>query len=88
MDDLDQWLARARADEPSLDSLERDVWARVGDLRTAQAQSRLRVIAVVAALSMGVANGGLGASLAHPSASEMSVFGATSLSPLARLEVD
>ncbi|MBN8530153.1 MAG: hypothetical protein J0M36_13085 [Caulobacterales bacterium] len=88
MDDLDQWLARERLDEPSLDRLEHDVWGRVRDLRTAQAQSRLRVVAVVVALSVGVANGGLGASLAHTSASEMSVFGVSSLSPLVRLEVD
>ncbi len=86
MDDLDRWLARAPTDDPSLDGLERDVWDRVRALRTARVQTRLRVVAVVLALSVGVANGGLGARLAHAPTSEMSVFGAASLSPLARLE--
>lgn len=86
MDDLDRWLARAPTDEPSLGELERDVWNRVRALRTARVQTRLRVVAVVLALGVGVANGGLGASVAHAPTSEMSVFGAASLSPLARLE--
>ena len=49
---------------------------------------RVRVVAVTFALGLGVANGGVGASLARPPASEMAVFTTASLSPLARLEID
>lgn len=87
MDQIEQWLASASSGAVSLDRLEDDVWARVGARRAARTTNRLRVVAVVFALSVGVANGGLGASGARPPASEMSVFTGSSLSPLARLEV-
>lgn len=86
MDNLDHWLARTPADAVSLDDLETDVWARVRTHRAERVQNRLRMIAIAFALSVGVANGGLGASLVRPPASEMSVFSSASLSPLARLE--
>lgn len=85
-DDLDQWLARERADGVSLDHLEADVWARVRTHRAERVQNGLRVIAIAFALTVGLANGGVGASLVRPPVSEMSVFSAASLSPLARLE--
>ncbi|MBN8529689.1 MAG: hypothetical protein J0M36_10700 [Caulobacterales bacterium] len=87
MDDLDQWLARVPPGGPSLNQLEADVWGRVRAMRAERATARVRVVAVIFALSVGVANGGLGASLARPPASEMSVFSSAALLPLARLEV-
>lgn len=86
MDDLDHWLTRAPAGEVSLGDLENDVWTRVRTRLAERAQNRLRLLAVAFALTVGVANGGMGASLVRPPASEMSVFSMTSLSPLARLE--
>jgi hypothetical protein len=87
MDNLDHRLARVPADGVSLDGLENDVWARVHIRRAERFQNRLRMIAIAFALSVGVANGGMGASLVRPASSEMSVFNSASLSSLARLEV-
>ena len=87
MDNLEQWLARAPTGDAPLDRLEADVWDRVRALQAERTAARLRLIAVVFALGVGVANGGLGASLARPPGSEMSVFSSAALSPLARLEV-
>ncbi len=86
MDNLEQWLARASTGDASLDRLEADVWGRVRTMRAESTATRFRLIAVVFALSVGLANGGLGASLAQPPVSEMSVFSSAALSPLARLE--
>lgn len=88
MDTLEHWLARAPAEGRSLDGLEADVWARVRALKAERGARRLRAVAVTFALGLGVANGGVGASLARPPASEMAVFTTASLSPLARLEID
>ena len=86
MDNLDRWLAREPVGVEALDSLETDVWDRVRSLRTERIQTRLRIVAIVFALGLGAANGGVGASLVRPPVSEMSVFSSASLSPLARLE--
>ncbi|WP_066625513.1 hypothetical protein [Brevundimonas vesicularis] len=86
MNKLDDWLTHAPAGGASLDDLETSVWARVRELRSERAQTRFRVVAVAFALSVGIANGGVGATLLQPPRSEMAVFTSASLSPLARLE--
>lgn len=86
MDDLEHRLGGLPAGGRPLDGLEADVWTRVRGLSAERATRRLRLAAVAFALGVGLANGGLVASLARPAASEMSVFTTASLSPLARLE--
>lgn len=88
MDDLGYWLGRVSAgDDVSLDRLEADVWSRVQAIQSQRATERMRLVAVAAALLIGIANGGLGAKFAHTTSSEMTVFTAAAMSPLARLEV-
>lgn len=86
MDDLEHRISGLPTAGRPLDGLENDVWTRVRTLRAERATHRLRLAAVAFALGVGVANGGLVASLARPAASEMSVFTTASLPPLARLE--
>lgn len=87
MENLEQWLARAPAGGASLDRLEADIWTRVRTIQAERTTLRVRLVAVVFALGVGLTNGGVGASLAEPPASEMAVFTSAALSPLARLEV-
>lgn len=88
MDDLGDWLRRAApGDEAALDRLEDDVWNRVKTIQSRKATDRTRLAAVGLALVIGVANGGLVAKFTDAPASEMAVFSAARLSPLARLEV-
>ncbi|WP_312065830.1 hypothetical protein [Brevundimonas sp.] len=89
MEDLGYWLARAStAEGASLDRLEEDVWSRVKAIQSQRATERIRLAAVALALLVGIANGGLGAKFAQTTASsEMSVFTAAAMSPLARMEV-
>lgn len=86
MESLEKWLAHTAAPDISLDRLESGVWTRVRALETERTTSRLRLAAVAFALTVGLANGGLGASLAPPPTSEIALFTSASLSPLARLE--
>ena len=87
MDDLGIWLARAApGDGVSLDRLEEDVWSRVKAIQAQRATERIRLAAVALALVIGVANGGLGATFARPSVSEMAIFSVAATSPLVRLE--
>ena len=88
MDDLGHWLARAApGDGVSLDRLEEDVWSRVKAIQAQQATDRIRLAAVAMALVIGIANGGLGATFAQTTASEMAIFSVAATSPLVRLEV-
>lgn len=89
MEDLGYWLGRASAaDGASLERLEGDVWSRVKAIQSQRATERMRLVAVMLALLIGVANGGLGAKFARPTSfSEMNVFTSAAMSPLARLEV-
>ncbi|MGE7197468.1 hypothetical protein [Brevundimonas naejangsanensis] len=88
MDDLENWLRRAASgDGVSLDRLEEDVWSRVRAVQAQRATDRIRVAAVAVALVVGLANGGLGATFAQTTASEMSIFSVAATSPLVRLEV-
>jgi len=87
MDDLENWLRRAASgDGVSLDRLEEDVWSRVRAVQAQRATDRIRVAAVAVALVVGLANGGLGATFAQTTASEMSIFSVAATSPLVRLE--
>lgn len=87
MDDLGNWLARAApGDGVSLDRLEEDVWSRVRAVQAQRATDRIRVAAVAVALVVGLANGGLGATFAQTTASEISIFSVAATSPLVRLE--
>lgn len=87
MDSLEQWLKRtASEDDVSLDRLQDDVWARVRTIQAHRMTGRMRVAAVACALVVGVANGGVGATLSRTPSSEMAVFSSDALSPLARLE--
>nr|WP_312990996.1 hypothetical protein [Brevundimonas diminuta] len=88
MDDLGIWLARAApGDGVSLDRLEEDVWSRVKAIQAQEATDRIRLAAVAMALVIGIANGGLGATFAQTTASEMAIFSVAATSPLVRLEV-
>lgn len=89
MENLGYWLGRASAaDSVSLDRLEHDVWSRVKAIQSRRATERVRLAAVALALLIGIANGGLGAKFAQTTASsEMSVFTAAAMSPLARMDV-
>ncbi len=88
MDELGYWLGRAApADGLSLDRLEEDVWSRVKAIQSQRATERIRMAAVAMALMVGIANGGLGAKFAQATSSEMAVFTAAGMSPLARMEV-
>lgn len=87
MDDLENWLRRpASGDGVSLDRLEEDVWSRVRAVQAQRATDRIRVAAVAVALVVGLANGGLGATFAQTTASEISIFSVAATSPLVRLE--
>ncbi len=87
MDDLENWLRRAASgDGVSLDRLEEDVWSRVRAVQAQRATDRIRVAAVAVALVVGLANGGLGATFAQSTASEISIFSVAATSPLVRLE--
>ncbi|CAM3066668.1 MAG: hypothetical protein WC563_16060 [Brevundimonas sp.] len=87
MDDLENWLRRAASgDGVSLDRLEEDVWSRVRAVQAQRATDRIRVAAVAVALVVGLANGGLGATFAQTTASEISIFSVAATSPLVRLE--
>ena len=87
MDDLENWLRRpASGDGVSLDRLEEDVWSRVKAIQAQRATDRIRVAAVAVALVVGLANGGLGATFAQTTASEMAIFSVAATSPLVRLE--
>jgi len=88
MDDLENWLRRAASgDGVSLDRLEEDVWSRVRAVQAQRATDRIRVAAVAVALVVGLANGGLGATFAQTTASEISIFSVAATLPLVRLEV-
>ncbi len=87
MDELENWLRRAApGDGVSLDRLEDDVWSRVRVIQAQRATDRIRMAAVAVALVVGLANGGLGATFAQTTASEMSIFSMAATSPLVRLE--
>ena len=87
MDDLGNWLVRAApGDGVSLDRLEEDVWTRVKAIQAQRATDRIRLAAVAMALVIGVANGGLGATFAQTTVSEMAIFSVAATSPLVRLE--
>ncbi|WP_312217710.1 hypothetical protein [Brevundimonas sp.] len=88
MDDLENWLRRAPSgDGVSLDQLEEDVWSRVTAIQAERATGRIRMAAVAVALVVGLANGGLGATFARTTPSEMSIFSVAATSPLVRLEM-
>jgi len=57
-----------------------------GAIQAQRATERIRLAAVALALVIGVANGGLGATFARPSVSEMAIFSVAATSPLVRLE--
>lgn len=87
MDDLENWLRRAASgDGVSLDRLEEDVWSRVRAVQAQRATDRIRVAAVAVALVVGLANGGLGATFAQTTASEISIFSVAATSPTVRTE--
>jgi hypothetical protein len=85
MDDLDR-LLRVTGGEAPLEDLEARVWRRVGILERTREGVTMRGLAVAVALSVGLINGGVGASLAQEPPSEMAVFGMGAASPLTRLE--
>lgn len=84
-DEIDRLIARAatQADHSGLDGLETSVWRRVEDRLGERRLGQVRLAALVVALGVGAANGGLVALSTHAQPSELQAFSvSTGLSPV------
>lgn len=90
-DDIDRLIALAALpmDQAGLESLETSVWRRIEDRLAERRLGQARLAALVVALGVGVANGGLVALSTNAPPSEFQAFSvSTGLSPVGVLGLD